>query len=109
MEKRIIRDLFLGFMKVHLLHHAAQEAIYGTQMIEELGRHGYEVGPGTLYPVLHYMEKQGLLQSYERVVEGKVRRYYTATEAGKRLLREARKRAKELVDEIWEVEEGGKL
>ena len=102
MEKKIIRDLFLGFMKVHLLHHAAEEAIYGTQMIEELGRHGYEVGPGTLYPVLHNMEKQGLLQSHERVVEGKVRKYYTATEAGKRLLVEAQERAKELVNEILE-------
>lgn len=102
MEKKILRDLFLGFMKVHLLHHAAEGTIYGTQMIEELRRHGYEVGPGTLYPVLHNMEKQGLLQSYERVVEGKVRKYYTATEAGESLLQEARKRAKELVEEILE-------
>jgi len=32
-------------------------------MIQELSRHGYRLGPGTLYPLLHGMEAQGLLRS----------------------------------------------
>lgn len=42
----MFRDFFLGFIKVHILHHAAEEPIYGLGMIEELGRHGYEISPG---------------------------------------------------------------
>jgi hypothetical protein len=44
----IVRDVFLGFVRVHLLHHASRAPIYGLRMIEELGRHGYSLSPGTL-------------------------------------------------------------
>ncbi len=54
----MLRDFFLGFIKVHVLHHAAHEPIYGVAMIAELARHGYELSPGTLYPLLHSLEEQ---------------------------------------------------
>jgi DNA-binding PadR family transcriptional regulator len=57
----MLRDFFLGFVRIHILHHAAEEPIYGLAMIEELGRHGYEVSPGTIYPILHGMERGGWL------------------------------------------------
>jgi DNA-binding PadR family transcriptional regulator len=57
----MFRDFFLGFVRIHILHHAAEEPIYGLAMIEELGRHGYEVSPGTIYPILHGMERGGWL------------------------------------------------
>ncbi|NMC01995.1 MAG: PadR family transcriptional regulator, partial [Chloroflexi bacterium] len=47
------RELFLGFVKAHILYHAGREAVYGLWLIEELARHGYELSPGTLYPILH--------------------------------------------------------
>jgi DNA-binding PadR family transcriptional regulator len=69
-------------------------------LIEELKRHGYDLGPGTLYPMLHAMEAEGLVSMEERVVAGKRRKYYTATEAGHRALTEAREKIGELVDEV---------
>src|SRR5438552_13943821 len=78
----IFRDIFLSFVRVHLLHHAAEGPIYGLEMIEELGRHGYAIGPGTLYPVLHGLEKAGYLACEPQPVNGKVRKYYRATDSG---------------------------
>ncbi len=98
----MIRDFFLGFIKIHILHHAAQEPVYGLALIEELARHGYELGPGTLYPVLHSLEAEGLLQLEQRVVKGHRRKYYTATEAGVQALAEARGKISELVEEVLE-------
>ena len=85
-----------------MLHHASREAIYGLAMIEELKRHGYEISPGTLYPVLHSLEHAGLLERDDRVVRGKVRKYYAATEAGRRALAEVRGQIRELVEEVLE-------
>ena len=53
------REFFLGFIKIHLLYHASKEAIFGVAITEELARHGYDLSPGTLYPVLHRLEKAG--------------------------------------------------
>lgn len=96
----MLRDFFLGFIKIHILHHAEQEAVFGLALIQELARHGYTLSPGTLYPVLHSLEKDGYLVSEDRVVQGKVRKYYTITEAGSRALVEARSKIRELVDEV---------
>jgi DNA-binding PadR family transcriptional regulator len=98
----MLRDFFLGFVKIHILHHAAQEPIYGLAMIEELRRHGYEVSPGTIYPVLHGMEADGYLSREERVVGGKVRKYYAITAAGRQALTEAREKIAELTREVVE-------
>lgn len=96
----MLRDFFLGFIKIHILHHAEQEPVYGLALIQELDRHGYTLSPGTLYPVLHSLEKAGYLVSEERVVKGKVRKYYTITAEGSQALVEARHKIRELVDEV---------
>jgi DNA-binding PadR family transcriptional regulator len=98
----MLRDFFLGFVKIHILHHAAQEPIYGLAMIEELRRHGYDVSPGTIYPVLHGLEADGYLSREERVVGGKVRKYYAITAAGRAALAEARVKIAELTHEVTE-------
>ena len=100
----MIRDFFLGFIKIHILYHAAQEPIYGLHFIHELDTHGYQLSPGTLYPILHKLEKQGYLQSQKKVVDGKVRKYYTATNQGNAALQEAHSKARELLDEISQGE-----
>lgn len=99
---KMIRDFFLGFVKIHILHHAEQEPVYGLALIQELQRHGYELSPGTLYPLLHQLETQGYLVHEERVVKGKVRKYYTITTTGSQALAEARQKIQELVDEVLE-------
>ena len=97
---KLPRDLFLGFVKLHILHHAGREPVYGLWLIEELGRHGYRLSPGTLYPILHGLEQEQLLACETRVVEGKSRKYYRLTGAGRIALREARNKARELMKEI---------
>ena len=53
-------DLLSGFVRLHVLHHAAEGEIYGQWMIEELARHSYKLSPGALYPMLHAMEERGI-------------------------------------------------
>lgn len=96
----MLRHFFLGFIKIHILHHASEEPIYGLWIIEELGRHGYQLSPGTLYPILHALERDGLLRSREQLVDGKVRKYYEITSQGRKTLTEVKKKIKELVDEV---------
>jgi PadR family transcriptional regulator PadR len=96
----MLRDFFLGFIRIHILHHAAEEPVYGMWLIEELRRHGYDLSPGTLYPILHGLEDAGYLESEERVVSGKVRKYYTITDAGRDMLAQARKQIRELTGEV---------
>jgi PadR family transcriptional regulator, regulatory protein PadR len=98
----MLRDFFLGFVKIHILHHAAHEPVYGVALIKELGRHGYEISPGTLYPILHSLADEGYLTREERVVKGKVRKYYSITASGREALVEARLKIKELVEEVLE-------
>ncbi|RHW43541.1 PadR family transcriptional regulator [Neobacillus notoginsengisoli] len=100
MEDKVFRKLFLGFIHIHILHHAKEHPVYGVWMLEELREHGYNISFGTLYPILHSMESDGLLTREDRNVEGKIRKYYTTTEKGERVLNEARKKAYELFKEI---------
>lgn len=96
----VVRDVGLAFARLHVLHHAHEEPIFGVGMMRELARHGYRLGPGTLYPLLHRMELDGLLKSESQVVAGKARKYYTITRRGRAALNRLRPKLKELVDEV---------
>ncbi len=96
----IKKRLFLGFICLHILYHASKDPVYGVWMLKELSRHGYHISPGTLYPILHSLEKEGLLSHYQKNVNGKIRKYYSITESGKSELLRSRKYLKELVDEV---------
>lgn len=100
MQDQVIRKLFLGFIQIHILHHAKKEPFFGSWMIEELREHGYSMSPGTLYPILHNLESSAYLKKEDRVVDGKVRKYYSITERGNELLQEAKNKAYELFKEI---------
>lgn len=91
-----------GAIRLHILHHAAEEEIHGAWMTRELASHGYQVSPGTLYPTLHRLEADGLLASRQTVVEGRTRRVYSATEAGRAALAEDRAALAELAREVLE-------
>ena len=97
-----MREFQRGAVQLHILHHAAEGEIHGAWMSAELAEHGYEISPGTLYPTLHRMEAEGLLRSRRRVVEGKTRRCYEATAAGRKALNAAQKALRELADEVLE-------
>ena len=71
-------------------------------MIRELRHHGYRVGPGTLYPMLHRMEEKGYLRSKQQVIQGKMRRVYAITPRGRAELPEAKEKVRELYEEMVE-------
>jgi len=96
------RNLYTGLIRLHILHHADEGPIFGQAMIDELSRHGYRLSAGTLYPILHGMERQGYLRSQLRLNGGRNRRVYRATAAGRRALVVARKRVRELFGEMFE-------
>ncbi len=98
--RHMLREFFLGFIQIHILHHATQQPVFGLDLIRELKRHGYELSPGTLYPVLHHLEAIGYLRREGKVVNGKIRKYYVATPRGKRALADARRKIAELVAEV---------
>ncbi|MBZ0180135.1 MAG: PadR family transcriptional regulator [Melioribacteraceae bacterium] len=102
MNDKLLRDLLLGFVKVHILHHADKEPIFGQEFHEELKRHGYDLSFGTLYPIFHKLEADGYLKSKKENINGKIRRYYSITATGKKLLNKAKEQAKELVEELYE-------
>lgn len=93
--------LYSGFVRLHILHHAAKEPIFGLEMIEELARHGYRLSAGTLYPMLHALEARGYLRSSGERNEGRRRRVYRATAAGRRALAAARAKVRELFGELF--------
>jgi DNA-binding PadR family transcriptional regulator len=98
------RNLFTGLIRLHVLHHAAEGPIFGQAMIDELGRHGYRLSAGTLYPILHGMERYGYLRSRLELRNGRSRRVYRATPAGRKALAGARERVRELFGEMFEHE-----
>ncbi|EQK42153.1 PadR family transcriptional regulator [Paraclostridium bifermentans] len=100
MQEQILRKIFLGFIHIHILHHAKKEPFYGSWMIEELKSHGYDISPGTLYPILKAMEQSDLINKEEIVVGGKVRKYYKITPDGELVLKESKIKAKELFKEL---------
>lgn len=103
-----MREFQRGAVRLHILHHAAEEEIHGAWMAEELARHGYKISPGTLYPTLHRLEADGLLSSEQRVVDGRTRRVYRVTEEGRAALAEDRAALAELAREVLGGE-GGRL
>lgn len=95
-----MKELVRGAVRLHVLHHAAEAEVHGAWLAEELARHGYRISPGSLYPTLHRMEAEGLVRSRRPVVDGRVRRVYTATAKGRRELEAARRQLQELADEV---------
>ena len=98
------QDAFVGFIKLHVLHHAAGQPVYGLWLIDELREHGYRSSPGTLYPTLHQLERSGLLRCKHEKIDGKIRKYYHITAKGKLHLQRVKRQLAELVDEIFEGE-----
>jgi DNA-binding PadR family transcriptional regulator len=100
MRPDVFQDFFLGFVKIHILYHASNEPMYGVEILTELARHGYRLSPGTLYPTLHRLEREGYLSVEKKVVDGKVRKYYSATKQGRAVLSESKDKIAGLVEEV---------
>jgi DNA-binding PadR family transcriptional regulator len=101
--KLLTREVLLGFWKVHILHHAAEDRVYGQWILTELRRHGYDISPGTLYPLLSRMERNGWLRcEIEPGTGPRGRRYYRVTGHGAAVLKILRGAVVELHHEVVE-------
>lgn len=96
------QGLYSGLIRIHVLYHACKEPIFGLSMIEELARHGYRMSAGTLYPLLHGLERKGLLRSSRLRLANTARRVYRATPVGRRTLIKVRAKVEELLGELLE-------
>jgi DNA-binding PadR family transcriptional regulator len=96
------RDLYSGLIRLHVLHHAAEGPVFGLGMIEELARHGYRISPGSLYPLLHGLERKGYLRSTQRRNGRSLRKVYRATALGRKALAASRNKVRELFRELIE-------
>jgi DNA-binding PadR family transcriptional regulator len=108
MAELLSRMFFAGFVRLHILYHAAEESICGVEIVEELGRHGYRLSPGTVYPVLHELEQAGYLKSRAQVISGKQRKYYEATTEGRSVLEAAKDKLRELAAEVLDRKKPGR-
>ena len=99
--KAVNREILLSFWKVHILHHAGEASIHGQEILTELRRHGYDISPGTLYPLLNRMERLGWLNC--KVAPGggpRARKDYRLTATGRKVLVLIREQLKELYGEV---------
>jgi DNA-binding PadR family transcriptional regulator len=99
MNDPVVREFLLAFWKIHILHHAEEQGVYGHWMLEELHRHGYRLSPGTLYPLLARMARRGWLRSTEPK-SSRDARVYRITPAGAEVLKRLRESLAELQHEV---------
>jgi DNA-binding PadR family transcriptional regulator len=98
------RELYAGLVRLHVLHNAAKGPVYGVSLMEEIRSHGYDIRPGTLYPILHKLEAKGYLASRVELEGGRQRRLYLITPAGRRALAIGRSRVWALFHELFDDE-----
>lgn len=99
MRDPVVREFLLGFWKIHILHHAGEDGIYGQWMLEELHHHGYRLSPGTLYPILSRMARRGWLKAAEPKRHGGAR-LYRLTPRGRVVLKQVQRSLGELTGEV---------
>lgn len=99
-----LKEIYGGLVRLHVLHHASREPIFGQGIMDEPGRHGYRLGPGTIYPILHGLQPGGYLRSSVEKGGSRSRRTYVATAAGRKAFQKAKQRVWELFTELFEDE-----
>lgn len=94
------REIRLGLWKIHILYHAARREVWGTWILDELSEHGYALSPGTLYPALARMERNGWLRKSGTAPHARARQTFRTTPEGQLLLKSLRHDVTELYDEV---------
>src|ERR1039458_632902 len=98
------KNLYSGLIRLHILHHAAEEPLYGVWIADELARHNYKLRAGTLYSILHGLEAKGYLRSQLKRDGKSARRMYSITPLGRKALHSGRLRVQELFGEMFGME-----
>ena len=101
------REVLLALWKIHVLYHAAQRPVYGQWIAAELRKHGYQISPGTLYPLLRRMERLRWLERIESVSNNstKARQEYVLTPRGAEIVEVFKDAIAELYKELTEEPE----
>lgn len=107
----IDKSLLTGSTTMLILKLLESKDMYGYQMIEELEKrsdHTFELKAGTLYPILHALEEQGIVSSYdEEAVGARTRKYYHITSKGKKMLSDKRAEWETYTNAVNRVLKGG--
>lgn len=93
-DMKYSKELLKGSTGLLILSILKKEDLYGYRIIRELeiaSENAFEMTEGTLYPILHALEKEGALESYWREIDGRSRKYYHITKKGLRQLSEKQK------------------
>ena len=99
--KTVNREILLSFWKIHILHHAGEAPVHGQWVLTELRRHGYDISPGTLYPLLNRMARLGWLSCKADPSGGRrARKDYRLTSAGRKILKLIKAQIIELHEEV---------
>ena len=102
----IDKTLVSGSMAMLLLKLLSEKDMYGYEMIDMLRQRSqnvFELKAGTMYPLLHSLEEKNLLTSYEEEVLGKVRKYYSITKDGRKVLGRKKEEWQECANAVTQV------
>lgn len=86
---RYSKELLKGSTSTLVMSVLENKDLYGYKIIRELeirSENAFEMSEGTLYPILHALEKEKMLESYWNEVDGRSRKYYHITKKGKKEL-----------------------
>lgn len=100
------KTLVSGSMAMLLLKLLSEKDMYGYEMIDTLRKRSqnvFELKAGSMYPLLHSLEEKNMLTSYEEEVLGKVRKYYSITKEGRKMLARKEEEWKEYSQAVLQV------
>jgi PadR family transcriptional regulator len=86
LKQQMMHSFWQGILKFFVLHQAAQSPVYGGKLKKQLQDWDYDISPGSLYPLLHALEKALLLKSRVKIFKGRARKYYDITDQGRAVL-----------------------
>ncbi len=107
---KVDKNLLSGSATMLILKLLEQKDMYGYEMIENLEKQSnniFSLKAGTLYPILHSLEEKEYLNSYEESQGKRIRKYYSITKKGKKLLKEKEEEWKTYENAINSVLKGG--
>jgi len=91
MAKRSNPDFLNGVPEMTILKLLESQPMYGYELVQAIrlrSDNRFDFGEGCIYPLLHRMEKEGLLSSRKETVSGRERIIYRTTRTGKKRLQE---------------------
>lgn len=97
----IDREFLRGFTKLYALWRASKKEAYGMAILKEMREVGFDLSPGTLYPTLEKLRREGDITWRRRIVGGRIRKTYRLTPKGRRELKEIKERLRSIVRRVF--------